>query len=183
MNSRRKTADALAGLSRRVPEGMDLLMVISGAENERDRSEALVRGALVQDALQRAILNQMRALDAPDVRRLFGPNAPLSSFYGQIAVAYAIKIIGPRTRDDFRLYQRNPERVRAHHISHRIYNSRSRGALRSFTASSSISAGLGTARSSLAANGIRTAPPLPRDYKSALDLPDGRSKRNADTAR
>jgi len=100
MNSRRKTADALAGLSRRVPEGMDLLMAISGAENERDRSEALVRGALVEDALQRAILNRMRALDAPDGRRLFGPNAPLSSFYGQIAVAYAIKIIGPRTRDD-----------------------------------------------------------------------------------
>jgi hypothetical protein len=100
MISRRKTARALAGLSRRVPVGIDLLIAISGIENERDRSEALVRGALIEDALERAIINRMRGLDAADKQRLFGPIAPLSSFSAQIAIAYAIKIIGPQTRDD-----------------------------------------------------------------------------------
>ena len=101
MLSRRQTSTALSQLSRRTPTPVDLLTIFAQGDNESDRSIILIRGALVEEALQRAILNRMRSLNHAERRRLFdNPFAPLSSFSGKIAIAYAIKLIGPSTRDD-----------------------------------------------------------------------------------
>ena len=100
MLSRRQTSEALAQLSRRKPTQIDLLNVIAEIDGESDRAVALIRSALVEAALERALLNRMRPLNSADRRRLFGLDAPLSSFAGKTAIAYAIRLIGSSTRDD-----------------------------------------------------------------------------------
>jgi hypothetical protein len=100
--SKRRTSEALAQLTRRAPSTTEFLEVLGELHSESDRSAAIIGAAFVEDALQRALLSRMRSpLKSEDRKRLFGANAPLSSFAGKIIIAYATYLIGPQTRDDF----------------------------------------------------------------------------------
>lgn len=60
--------------------------------------------AFVETHLERLLLSKMRNLNFDDRQRLFGPDrGPLGDFSAKIIIAYALKVIGPITKDDLDL--------------------------------------------------------------------------------
>jgi len=69
-----------------------------------DRAFALLHSINVENALHRLFEAKLRqGLNSTDRKRLYGSEGILSNFSSKIALAYALELIGPVTRDDLNL--------------------------------------------------------------------------------
>ena len=82
---------------------------------KNDRLLAVVGGSLVEGALRGLLKSKMRNENDTD-KRLFGPNAPLSSFSVKIDLAYALKLVDNDTRRNAH-YIREIRNVFAHRVA------------------------------------------------------------------
>jgi hypothetical protein len=65
-----------------------------------ERSAIIVNVALMEAGLARLIKSRLRKLNKEDENMLFGPRGSFGGFASKIRAAYAMGIIGPRTRND-----------------------------------------------------------------------------------
>jgi hypothetical protein len=65
-----------------------------------ERSAIIVNVALIDVGLERLLKSRLRRLDREDERALFGPMGSFGGIAAKIRGAYAMGIIGPRTRND-----------------------------------------------------------------------------------
>ena len=69
-----------------------------------DRATVIMFAAFIENHLERLLSKKMRDLNSDDRQRLFGPDrSPLGDFGAKIIIAYALKSIGPITKDDLDL--------------------------------------------------------------------------------
>ncbi len=69
-----------------------------------DRATVIMFAAFVENHLERLLSSKMRDLNSDDRQRLFGPDrSPLGDFGAKIIMAYALKSIGPITKNDLDL--------------------------------------------------------------------------------
>ena len=69
-----------------------------------DRATAVLFGSFVDTSLERLLASKMRQDLSSEMRgNLFGPNGPLGTFSSKIALAYALKLVGPISHGDLEL--------------------------------------------------------------------------------
>jgi DNA-binding MltR family transcriptional regulator len=88
-------------------EPKDIMNILDELKRENDRAVAIVGSSLVEYGLEQAIKAALRPFDPekekPDLDRLFGINGIFSGMSAKVLGAYALQIIGPRTRRDLEL--------------------------------------------------------------------------------
>ena len=95
-SSTRKELKRLAGAN------LDLGDMINrpALESHGDRAASIVAVVDLQDSLKKAILTKMVSLTKTEKDELFSGFGPLASFSSQIKMAYALGVIGKKTRKD-----------------------------------------------------------------------------------
>ena len=103
--SKSPRAKAIQALRRRIAERPDTgqlwSAIIDVCDSENDRAIALVLGAIMEQAVETAILTHFIPMDSQQTACFFGPpqEAPIT-FDIKIRLAYALGIFGPNSRDD-----------------------------------------------------------------------------------
>jgi hypothetical protein len=98
-----KTPEKISALKRLGKKSFalgDPLHIMGEMSQASDRALAIGCVAMVEDVLKTDIIRHMDHLDKNDVEKLFGVNAPLSTFSSKIMIAYAMKIFGKEIRSD-----------------------------------------------------------------------------------
>lgn len=93
-------ASALKKLLRERPTTEDIERCMEELQTDGPRGAAVLACALLEDVLRLAIINKMVQLSREDHDTLFTGLGPLASFRAKTQVAYALGIIGPKTRHD-----------------------------------------------------------------------------------
>jgi hypothetical protein len=96
------SVQSLKALVRQAPGHGEIKTVILDLHRENnERSTVLTLASLLDHALQIALLTKMRRdLIPPEQAEMFGGRGLLATFSAKIDLAYALKLIGPKTRDD-----------------------------------------------------------------------------------
>ena len=101
MVSRPRSARSLSALIRSAPGRAELRNILSELGKEsNDRAATITITALLEGALESALLNHFVALTKSDQKDIFGPAAPLSSLSAKIQLGYALELFGKHTRGD-----------------------------------------------------------------------------------
>jgi len=99
-------ARRLKALAAEIPDDGYSRTILSGLSHREDpahdRSIVLIASALVENALEVAILSKMVQVSTDFRKRLFSydGNGPLATFDARIKIAFALGLVGPRTKDD-----------------------------------------------------------------------------------
>jgi len=92
---------ALKALSRKQATYIEIARTFKVLKRQRsDRAVAILASALVEDALEGAILASLSPLSKEDRASLFEGDGPLSTFSAKIRVGFALSIFGAITRAD-----------------------------------------------------------------------------------
>jgi DNA-binding MltR family transcriptional regulator len=92
---------ALKALSRKPATYTEIASTFKALKRQRsDRAIAILASALVEDALEDAIVARLSPLSKDDHASLFEGEGPLSTFSARIRVGFALSIFGKITRDD-----------------------------------------------------------------------------------
>jgi hypothetical protein len=75
----------------------DIESAYNELEHGSDRSAAIVGCAFVQHALCLRIISSLKCTDSEIVEKLYAPNGPLSTFFGQIQLANAMGLIDKKS--------------------------------------------------------------------------------------
>jgi hypothetical protein len=81
----------------------DVRAVINELVSENPRASAIVGGSFLDSALDHAITNRLRPLEASQEKELFMYGGPFQSCDQKIKAAFALGLIGPRTKRDIEL--------------------------------------------------------------------------------
>jgi len=92
-------AGSLRDITRKRPSGRRTLSIVRSIKDVDDRAAAIVLGSLVDTGLERVLKRRMRELTKSEYQDLF-ESGPLSSFSSRLKIAYALGLIGPKTRHD-----------------------------------------------------------------------------------
>ena len=95
-------ASALKQISSERPTLQDLERAMEEIQNDHPRSAAIVGATYLDDVTRLAILTKLVDLSKDETDRLFVGFAPLSSFSAKIQMAYAMGLIGKKTRHDLK---------------------------------------------------------------------------------
>jgi DNA-binding MltR family transcriptional regulator len=93
-------AKGLKELLKAPPEEDELRVLWAELAKDSTRGSVVLGAALIDDILRDVIKHQMVKLTNKEGKELFGWNGPLESFSSRIRMAYALGIIGRRTRHD-----------------------------------------------------------------------------------
>jgi DNA-binding MltR family transcriptional regulator len=92
---------ALKALSRKHLSLEELFETLEAFSNMPPQAEVLIGSSLLEDVLKTNILVKLRAdLSNNDVASLFDNDAPLASFSARINMAFALNVVGEKTRAD-----------------------------------------------------------------------------------
>lgn len=99
-----KSIAALRAYYRDKTKARDPDALLADLEKESDRALVVILGAVIEDTLTLKLAQKMRPFEGKkgrnDFERMFANNGPLSTFSGKIAMAYALELIDPQTRDE-----------------------------------------------------------------------------------
>lgn len=98
--SRDADLSALKKLYSQPRSDADMPMIVGMLNTENDRTVALVCSTLIEEALKDAILSRMVQLSRDDSDKLFSGYAPLASMSAKTLIAFALGIIGKKTRQN-----------------------------------------------------------------------------------
>jgi DNA-binding MltR family transcriptional regulator len=114
-DSRHKTS--LKNLLNKIPTKDEMHHIALRLRDYPDEAAALVACSLLNHALRDAIASKFIKLSAIEIDGIFSDNqgGPLSTFASRIRIAYALGILGPRTRDDLNIL-RSVRNVIAHAV-------------------------------------------------------------------
>jgi hypothetical protein len=91
---------SLKKLLKKRPSGEDIVRCVKELSTDGERGAAVLSSALLEDLTRLAIVTKMVDLTPEEHDRLFVGAGPLSSFSTKIQIAYALGLIGRRTRHD-----------------------------------------------------------------------------------
>tara|TARA_R110000796_G_scaffold68403_2_gene156655 strand:- start:49 stop:609 length:561 start_codon:yes stop_codon:yes gene_type:complete len=101
MTSDPKSIQTLKRFAARFPETEQFLgVLIDAISDPNDRAAVVTSVALLEGAIQRLLVSRLVVSNEATVSDLFGPGGPLRDFSSKIKVAYAIGLVGPKTRGD-----------------------------------------------------------------------------------
>jgi DNA-binding MltR family transcriptional regulator len=106
MASRPRRSNYIKKLAKEIPEDKQIKQILYKLDLEdtplADYAIAMIGATLVAGALEAAILAICRPLDQEERSRLFSfeQRGPLADLGARIQTAYALKLVGPVTRDD-----------------------------------------------------------------------------------
>jgi hypothetical protein len=78
----------------------DFTLMTEELRSESDRATVLVYGAIIDEAIENALIRRMVQLTATERDQIFQGLGPLSSFSAKINIAYAVNIFGKMTKRD-----------------------------------------------------------------------------------
>jgi DNA-binding MltR family transcriptional regulator len=93
-------ASALKKRLRERPTTADITRCVQELESDGTRGAAVLACALLEDLLRLSILNKLVDLSKEDHDLLFTGTGPLASLWATTQIAFAMGIIGPKTKHD-----------------------------------------------------------------------------------
>ena len=93
-------ASGLKKLLRDRPTGDDITRCVEELSTDGPRGTAALACALLEDVLRVALVAKMVTLSKDEHDKMFTGTGPLSSLWAKTQMAYALGIIGPKTRHD-----------------------------------------------------------------------------------
>lgn len=91
----------LRQLSREPPNEEELTEIVAESKTGSDRSSTIITCTHLQDRIAGLILlNLARGKDADTVNRMYERDGPLSTFYGQIQLGFAMGLFSDEIRKD-----------------------------------------------------------------------------------
>jgi DNA-binding MltR family transcriptional regulator len=93
-------ASSLKKLLKKLPTSEDIDKALAEITTDGPRGAIIIGATLLEDALRVVIRRHMVPLKKEEADQLFTSTAPLATFSAKIKLAYALGIIGPKTRDD-----------------------------------------------------------------------------------
>ena len=103
VRKRSTLVSALKKRSQGSPTREELHAITAEIQGSSDRACALVWGALVEDALRRAITLCLDRLNEAEADDFFGENGPAGTFSNKIKIGYALKIYARQAKDDLNI--------------------------------------------------------------------------------
>lgn len=82
------------------PDDAEIYAVFEKMTRDSDRGSAVAAVAMIDDVMQGVVKSHLPELDEEDDRFLFSPSGPLGAASVQTRLAFALGIIGPKTRSD-----------------------------------------------------------------------------------
>jgi hypothetical protein len=84
----------------------ELARIESEIHRQTDRSAAIIGSAYVEDALEGLLSAHIVARSNSDLNEVYGRDGPLGGFSAKTRMAYALGLLGPRTRSDLNLVRK-----------------------------------------------------------------------------
>jgi len=94
---------ALKQLSRQRGDIVDALTQLEYFQRSEDRPAAILVSTHLEDSIQDLILTKMVPLNSTELGEMFSGDRLLGTFSAKIQIAYALGLIGPKTRRDLDL--------------------------------------------------------------------------------